>query len=84
MKIEYHVDNFNETLIITFPEGYEWAEEEILLMLEDFYQEWHSADEIEDDTERAMIMDSDLYDYIMGRLSETYNTWEEWEVRKEF
>ena len=84
MKIEYHVDNFNETLIITFPKGYECAEEEILLMLEDFYQEWHSADEIEDDAERAMIMDSDLYDYMMGRLSETYNTWEEWEVKNDY
>lgn len=83
MTIEYYVDCFDETLLITIPEEYEHKVEEITNLLDKFCQEWHNAEEIKDDITREMVMDSDLYDYMMGRLSEVYNKWEDWEVKNE-
>lgn len=80
MIIEYYVNCFERILKITFPDGYEHLKEEILEMLEDFYYEWHDAENIEDPEERAYVMDACLEEYMMDRLSETYNMWEEWDT----
>ena len=78
MIIEYDVHCFERTLQIKFPDGYKNLKEEILKMLDGFYFEWHDAENIEDDEERAYVMDICLEEYMMDRLSETYNMWEEW------
>jgi hypothetical protein len=71
MTIEYYVLCFERTLQITFPDKYEGRDElksEILKMLDSFYDEWHNYD-----------TDTCLEEYMMDRLSETYNMWTEWE-----
>ena len=68
MIIEYDVVCFERTLQIKFPEEYEHIKKEILLMLDDYYTEWHNSDEC-----------SCLEEYMVDRLSETYAVWEEWE-----
>ena len=78
MIIEYDVECFERTLTIKFLDGYEKFKEEILKMLDGFYFEWHDAENIEDEEERLAVMDSCLEEYMMDRLSETYNMWEEW------
>ena len=79
MIIEYDVHCFERTLQITFPEGYEWAEGEILQLLDEYYCYWHDAENIEDPEEQAYVHDSCLEEYMMERLSETYNQWTEWD-----
>ena len=79
MIVEYDVHCFERTLTITFPDKYEYLKEEILKMLDGFYYEWHDAENIEDPDERAYVMEACLEDYMMDRLSETYNIWEEWD-----
>ena len=79
MIIEYDVECFQRTLTIKFPDGYEYVKKEILAMLDEFYFEWHDAENIEDPEERAYVMDMCLEEYMMDRLSETYNMWEEWD-----
>lgn len=68
MIIEYDVLCFERTLQIKFPDGYEHLKEEILAMLDDYYNEWHNSDQ-----------DTCLEEYMMDRLSETYAIWTEWE-----
>lgn len=80
MIIEYDVECFERTLKIKFPDGYEHLKNEIPKMLDGFYFEWHDAENIEDDEERAYVMDVCLEDYMMDRLSETYNMWEWWDT----
>lgn len=79
MIIEYDVHCFERTLQITFPEGYEWAEGEILRLLDDYYCYWHDAENIQDPEEKAYVQDACLEEYMMERLSETYNQWTEWD-----
>ena len=79
MIIEYDISCFERTLQIKFPDGYEHLKEEIIVMLESFYFEWHDAENIEDEEERLAVLDSCLEEYMMDRLSETYNMWEEWD-----
>lgn len=80
MIIEYDIHCHERTLKIKFPDGYEHLKEEILEMLDGFYFEWHDAENIEDAEERAAVMDTCCEDYIMDKLSETYNMWEEWDT----
>lgn len=68
MIIEYDVCCFERTLTIKFPEGYEHLRDKILEMLDDYYEEWHNSN-----------VDMCLEEYMMDRLSETYNMWEEWD-----
>ena len=80
MIIEYDINCFERTLVIKFPYGYKHLEDEILEMLDEYYDYWHSAEYIEDPEERAIVQDSCLEEFMMDRLSETYNIWEEWSV----
>ena len=80
MIIEYDVECHERTLIIKFPDGYENLEEEILNMLDCYSFEWHDAENIEDKEERLAVLDICLEEYMMDRLSETYNMWEEWDT----
>lgn len=68
MIVEYDVHCFERTLTIKFPDGYENLKEEVLEMLDDYYNEWHNSDQ-----------DTCLEEYMMDRLSETYAVWQEWE-----
>lgn len=79
MIIEYDVHCFERTLQITFPEGYEWAEGEILRLLDDAYCEWHDLENIQDPEELKIIQDSCLEEHMMFRLSKKYNQWTEWD-----
>ena len=80
MVIEYYINCFERILKVTFPDGYEHLKDEILKMLDGFYYEWHDAENIEDEEERIAVLDSCLEEYMMDRLSETYNMWEEWDT----
>lgn len=80
MIIEYNVHCFERDLIIKFPDKYEHLKEEIIKMLDGFYFEWHDAENIEDPEKRVVVMDTCCEEYIMDRLSETYNMWEEWDT----
>lgn len=80
MIIEYDVHCYERTLKIKISDGYEHLKEEILEMLDGFYFEWHDAENIEDDEKRMYVMDICLEDYMMERLSETYNMWEYWDT----
>lgn len=79
MIIEYDISCFERTLTITFPDGYEYLKEKILEMLDEYYCYWHDAENIKDPEERAYVMDVCLEDYMMNRLSETYNVWTMWD-----
>jgi hypothetical protein len=72
MIVEYDVHCHERTLTIKFPNGYENLKEEILKMLDDYYSEWQDATD-------PFITDIPLEEYMMDRLSETYNMWEEWD-----
>ena len=80
MRIEYYLHCFEQTLVILFPDGYDWAKEEINLLLDQFYTEWHNVENIVDEEERLYVHDSCLPEYMMDRLSETFNQWDEWTV----
>lgn len=80
MIIEYDVHCFQRDLLITFPDSYEHLRSEILKMLDEYYYYWHDAENIEDDDERNAVMSTCLEEYMMDRLSETYNMWEEWDT----
>ena len=69
MIIEYDVLCFDRTLTIKFPEKYEYLMDEILEMLDEYYDEWHGT---------LVGMHTCLEEYMMDRLSETYNMWDEW------
>lgn len=80
MKIKYDLCCFDETLVITFPDGYEWAKEEIYLLLDQFYDEWNNPEQFYNGEDYLCVHDSCLPEYMMDRLSETFNQWIEWEV----
>ena len=80
MIIEYDMNCFERTLIIKFPDKYEYLKETFLKYLDTFYFYWHDAENIEDDEERAYVMDACCEEFMMDRLSETYNVWEWWDT----
>lgn len=80
MIIEYNMDCFEKTLKIKFPDRYEYLKETFLDYLNTFYIYWHDAENIEDDEERAYVMGSCCEEFMMDRLSETYNMWEWWDT----
>lgn len=82
MKTTFPIDCYERDLIITFPDGYKSYEEEILSCLDDYYYKWMHLGEIEDPDERDYIQDSCCEEYMMERLSEVYNQWNEWESKE--
>lgn len=80
MIIEYDVHCHERTLLIKFPRRFEHLEKDILEYLDAFYIFWHDAESIEDSEERAIVMDSCCEEFMMDRLSETYNMWEWWDT----
>ena len=72
MNIYYDCSCFERNLVIVFPDEYEYLRKEIEQMLDDYYYEWHNAENIEDPEERAYVLDSCLEEYMVERLSETY------------
>ena len=83
MLIRYWVNCFDRELVIEFPPGYENLKTEIEAMLDDYYFEWHHAEDIEDPEEQRFVWDSCLEEHMMFRLSETYNMWIQWWVEEE-
>lgn len=79
MIIGYWV-SFERELCIEWDDAYKPLEKEILDMLDGYYLEWHSTEEIEDPNYRAYVEDSCCEEFMMERLSETYNMWESWWV----
>lgn len=80
MIIEYDVNCFERILRIKFPDGYEYLREQIPEMLDGYYFEWHDVENIKDTVEQKIVQDSCLEEYMMDRLSETYNMWEWWDT----
>lgn len=80
MVIRYSVNCFERELCIELDNAYKYLEKEILDMLDEYYFEWHSIEEIEDLDYRAYVENSCCEEFMMERLSETYNMWESWWV----
>ena len=78
MILEYDVVCFERTLQIKFPNGYEHLKDEILEMLDNYYDEWMNTGEITNPEKQDLVNCTCLEEYMMFRLSETYNMWEEW------
>ena len=79
MIIEYNVHCFERTLIIKFPDGHESLKEDIVKMLDVFYDEWMNTGEITNPELRDFAESTCLEEYMVNRLSETYRKLEEWE-----
>ena len=79
MIIEYDVVCFERTLTITFPDDHESLKEDILKMLDTFYDEWMNAEEITNPEIRELVESTCLEEYMVLRLSETYKKLQEWE-----
>ena len=80
MITRYWVNCFERELCIEWDDAYKPLEKEIIDMLDEYYFEWHSTEEIEDPNYRAYVEDSCCEEFMMERLSETYNMWESWWV----
>ena len=79
MIIEYDVVCFERTLTITFPDDHESLKDDILRMLDTFYDEWMNTGEIENPEILELVESMCLEEYMVYRLSETYKKLEEWE-----
>ena len=79
MIIEYDVVCFERTLTIKFPDGHESLKEDIIKMLDVFYDEWMNTEEITNLELRELAESTCLEEYMVDRLSETYSKLEEWE-----
>ena len=79
MIIEYDVVCFERTLKITFPDNHESLKEDILKLLDIFYDEWMNVGEITNPELRDLVECTCLEEYMVDRLSETYSKLEEWE-----
>ena len=80
MIIKYYVNCFERELCIEWDDAYKHLEKEILDMLDGYYCEWHSTEEIADHDYKAYVENSCCEEFMMERLSETYNMWESWWV----
>ena len=80
MITRYWVNCFERELCIEWDDAYKPLKKEIIDMLDEYYFEWHSTEEIEDPNYRAYVEDSCCEEFMMERLSETYNMWESWWV----
>ena len=79
MIIEYDVVCFERTLTIEFPDDHESLKEDILKMLNTFYDEWMNTGEITNPEIQDMVDSMCLEEYMVFRLSETYSKLGEWE-----
>ena len=79
MIIEYDVLCFERTLTIKFPDDHETLKEDILKMLDVFYDEWMNPVEITNPEIKDMVDSMCLEEYMIIRLSETYSKLQEWE-----
>ena len=80
MITKYYVNCFERELCIKWDDAYKYLEKEILDMLDGYYCEWHSTEEIADPDYKAYVENSCCEEFMMERLSETYNMWESWWV----
>lgn len=79
MIIEYDVVCFERTLKITFPDDHESLKEDIIKMLDTFYDEWMNVEEITNSELRDVVGSTCLEEHMVNRLSETYSKLKEWE-----
>jgi hypothetical protein len=79
MIIEYDVVCFERTLTIKFPDDHESLKEDIIKMLDVFYDEWMNTGEITNPEIQDLVDSTCLEEYMTLRLSETYGKLEEWE-----
>ena len=79
MIIEYNVVCFERTLTIKFPDDHESLKEDILKLLDTFYDEWMNTGEITNPEILELVESMCLEEYMVFRLSETYKKLEEWE-----
>lgn len=72
MEIKYWVNCFDRELTVILSDEYIGQEQKILDMLEEYYLEWHAVEEIEDPERQAYVNQSCCEEYMIERLSETY------------
>ena len=78
MIIRYWVNCFERELCIEWDDAYKSLEKEILDMLDEYYLEWHSTEDMEEGEYKHYVEDSCCEEFMVERLSETYNMWESW------
>lgn len=76
MEIRYECECYNRTLVIEFPGRYHYLRNSIMEDLDQYYNEWILC-ETED------VEDECLEEYMMQRLSETYDMWINWNVEED-
>lgn len=79
MIIEYDVVCFERTLTIKFPDDHESLKEDIIKLLDTFYDEWMNTGEITNPEIQELVDSTCLEEYMVYRLSETYSKLEEWD-----
>lgn len=62
MITRYFVNCFERELCIKWDDAYKHLEKEILDMLDGYYYEWHSTEEIEDPDYRAYVEERAAFD----------------------
>lgn len=80
MITKYWVNCFERELCIEWDDAYKHIEKEILDMLDDYYNEWINVEGIDDPEERGYVETTPCEEYLMERLSETYNMWGYWTI----
>ena len=77
MVIRYYVNCFERELCIKLDDAYQSLEKEILDMLDRYYFEWHSTEEIKDPDYRAYVENACCEQFLVKKLSETYDMWDD-------
>lgn len=78
MIVTYDVSCFERELKVVFPDGYEHHRSEIEQMLDDAYEKWNNAEDIEDPDEQDYVWSSCCEEYMIDELSVVFNQWIEW------
>lgn len=78
MEVRYYCECYRRTLVVQFPEEYDWLKKETELMLDRFYDEW-----VNFEGPGEYVHDMCLEDYMMERYSETYCIWDKWYVEED-
>lgn len=78
MEIYFDVECFERALYIVFPQNFYVYFNDIMNLLSDAYDKWHSFEEIEDEEERDYVQFSCLEEFMVEELSKQFPEWTKW------
>ena len=74
----YNVECFEREMFIIFPYGFDDYRNDIVDLLNEAYDKWHSVEDIEDDEERQYVQFSCLEEFMVEELSKQFPEWLRW------